>query len=32
MSNVDIDIAKKLGLTGVKKYWKYIGQVKIELD
>ncbi len=32
MSNVDIDAAKELGQTGVKKYWRRAGQVEIELD
>lgn len=32
MSNPDMDSAKKLGLIGVKKYWKHAGQVEIELD
>ena len=32
MSNTNLDIAKKLRLTSIKKYWRYTGQVKIELD
>ena len=32
MSNVDIDIVKKLEQTGVKKYWRRTSQVKIKLD
>ena len=32
MSDVDLDIAKELGLTGIKKYWRYIGQVEMELN
>lgn len=32
MSNVDFDVMKKLGLTGIKKYWKDGGLVEIELD
>ena len=32
MSNTDIDAAKKLGLTGIKKYWRRTRQVEIELD
>lgn len=32
MSNSDLDVAKKLGLTGVKIYWRRAGQVKIELN
>ena len=32
MSNVDIDIIKKLGLTGIKKYLRCAGQVEIELN
>lgn len=32
MSNANIDAAKKLRLTRVKKYQKYPGQVKMELN
>ncbi len=32
MSNVDMDLAKELGLTGVKKYWRQAGQVEMKLD
>ena len=32
MSNSDLDAAKKLGLTGIKKYWKCARQVEIKLD
>lgn len=32
MSNVDLDIGKKLRQTNIKKYWKYTSQVKMELD
>lgn len=32
MSNVNIDAAKKLELTEIKKYWRYTSQVEIELD
>lgn len=32
ISNADFNIAKKLRLTWVNKYWRYIGQVEIELD
>lgn len=32
ISNIDVDAAKKLGLTGVKKYWRYADQVEMELD
>ena len=32
MSNTDLDTAKKLGLTGIKKYWRCASQVEIELD
>ena len=32
MSDVNLDIAKKLELTGIKKYWRYTGQVEIKLD
>ena len=30
--NIDLDIAKKLELTEVEKYWKYISKVEIKLD
>ncbi len=32
MSNADLDVAKELGLTDIKKYWKFAGLVEIELD
>ena len=32
ISNADLDAAKKLGLTGIKKHWKHAGQVKLKLD
>ena len=32
MVNIDINAAKKLGLTGVKKYLRCASQVEIELD
>ncbi len=32
MSNADLDVAKELGLTGIKKYWRRTGQVEMELD
>ena len=32
ISNTDMNVAKKLGLTGVKKYWKRASQVEMELD
>ena len=32
MSNSDMDVAKKLRLTGSKKYWRRVGQVEMELD
>lgn len=32
MSNADLDAAKELGLTRVKKYWKHADQVEMELD
>ena len=32
MSNIIIDIVKKPGLIGVKKYWKHAGQVEMKLD
>lgn len=32
MSNADLNVAKKLGLTSIKRYQRYTGQVKIKLD
>ncbi len=32
MSNVDLNTAKELGLTSIKKYWRRAGQVEMELD
>ena len=32
MSNANLDTAKKLGQTGIKKYWKGVGSIEIELD
>ncbi len=32
MSNVDMNAAKELGLTGIKKYWRRAAQVEMELD
>ena len=32
MSNADMDAAKKLGQTGIKKYWRRAGQVEMKLD
>ncbi len=32
MSDADLDTAKELGLTGIKKYWRRAGQVELELD
>ena len=32
MNNTDMDAAKELGLTGVKKHMKYTSQVEMELD
>ncbi len=32
MNDTDLDAAKELGLTGIKKYWRRTGQVEIELD
>ena len=32
MSNVDLDVAKKLGLTDIKKFWRHAGYVEIVLD
>lgn len=32
MSNADLDTAKELRLTRVKKYLRYSGQVEMELD
>ena len=32
MSNVDIDAARDLGLTGIKKHWRLAGQIEKEVD
>lgn len=32
MSNADLNVAKKLELTGVNQNWRYISQVEIDLD
>lgn len=32
INNIDLNAAKKLGLTGVKKYQRCIGQFEIKLD
>ena len=32
MSDADPDAAKELRLTGIKKYWRRVGQVEIKLD
>lgn len=32
MSDADLNTTKELGLTGIKKYYRYAGQVKIKLD
>lgn len=32
MSNIDMNIVQKLRQTGVKKGWKYVGQIEIILD
>ena len=32
MSNFDMDTIKKLGQTSIKKYWRRVAQVEIELD
>ena len=32
MSNANLDAAKELGLTGIKKYWKCTRQIEMELD
>lgn len=32
MSNVNLDVVKKLKLTGIEKYWKCASQVEMELD
>lgn len=32
MSNANLDITKELRLISIKKYWKHIEQVKIELN
>ena len=32
MNNFNMNVAKKLGPTGVKKYWRRVGQIEMELD
>ena len=32
MSNVDIDAARDLGLTGIKKHWRLADQIEKEVD
>lgn len=32
MSNVNLDVTKELGLTGIQKYQRCVDQVKMELD
>lgn len=32
INNIDLDEAKKLGLTGINRYWRRDGQVKMRLD
>ena len=32
MSDANLDVTKKLGLTSIKKYWRYAGHVKMKLD
>lgn len=32
MSDTDLNVAKKLGLTDINKYWRCGGQAEIELD
>ena len=32
MSNIDIDTAKKLGLTRIKKYWKRASSIEMEFN
>lgn len=32
MSNADLDIANKLGLTGIKNQWRYASPVEMELE
>ncbi len=32
MSDADLDAAKELGLTGIKKYWRRAGQVEMQLE
>lgn len=32
MSNIDLDLAKKLGLTRVQNYWRDVTQIVIELN
>ena len=32
INSVDLNIAKKLGLTGIKKYERHVGHAEIEQD
>ena len=32
MSNIDIDTATNLRLTGIKKHWRLAGQIEKEVD
>ncbi len=32
ISDADIDVARDLGLTGIKKYWRCAGQIQAEVD
>ena len=32
ISNVDIDAARDLGLTGIKKHWRLAGQIEKEVN
>ena len=32
MSNIDIDTARDLGLTGIKKHWRFTSQIEKDVD
>ncbi len=32
ISNADMDVARDLGLTSIKKYWRRIGQIQDKVD
>ena len=32
MSNINLNLAKELRITSIKKYWRHTGQFEMELD